>query len=105
MCPAQAGSPTTKPTTRTVNVYDDYFSPKKLTVAKGSTIRWLWPDDDAEIHDVKLKSAPKGVKKFTSDPGAADFVFKRKVTVPGTYRFICTFHVSDGMAMTVVVRR
>ena len=23
---------------------------------------------------------------------------------PGTYPFICTFHVSDGMAMTVVVR-
>ena len=102
--PAQAGSTTGKPQTRTVKVYDDYFSSQKVTVNRGSVIRWFWPADDYQIHDVKLKSAPKGIRKFQSDPGSAAYVFKRKLTVPGTYKFICTFHVSDGMAMTVVVR-
>ena len=44
--PAQAGSTTGKPQTRTVKVYDDYFSPQKVTVNRGSVIRWFWPADD-----------------------------------------------------------
>ncbi len=97
--PAEAGS------TRTVKVLDNYFSPKKMKVKKGTTIRWSWPEDGGDVHDVKLTSAPKGVKKFQSDPGASGFRYRRKLSRPGTYKLLCTFHEDDDMRMTVVVRK
>jgi plastocyanin len=46
---------------------------------------------------------PKGVKTFMSDYAAGDYSFKRKLTVPGTYTFMCELH--EGMTMKVVVKR
>ena len=62
--PAAAGSK------KTIKVEDNFFSPKKATVKKGTTIVWAWPEDGGDVHDVKLTSGPKGVKKFESDPGS-----------------------------------
>jgi plastocyanin len=56
-----------------------------------------------DVHDVKLKSGPKHVKKFHSQPAASDYSFKRKLTVVGKYRIICTLH--EDMRMTIRVRR
>ena len=97
--PASAGP------TRTVKVLDNYFSPKKLTVDKDTTIRWTWPEDGGDVHDVKLTSAPRGVRKFQSDAGSSGYTFRRKLSRSGTYKFLCTFHEDDDMRMTIVVRR
>jgi plastocyanin len=94
-----------KPQHKTVLVLDNYYSPAQLKVNFGSTIRWKWDEAAAEVHDVKLVKAPKGVKKFKSAPGGFGYVFKRRLNKAGTYRFICTFHVADGMRMTIVVRK
>jgi plastocyanin len=104
--PAVAGAPqaTRKPQKRTVEVADNYYSPKKLTVNLRSRITWKWTEASADVHDVKLTSAPKGFKKFQTEPGSAGFVYSKTLTKPGTYRFICTFHEEDNMRMTVVVR-
>jgi plastocyanin len=56
-----------------------------------------------DVHDVKLKSGPKRVKKFHSQPASSDFSFKRKLTVVGKYKVICTLH--ENMRMTIRVRR
>ena len=63
-----------------------------LTVSRGTTVTWQWPgfDEAGDVHDVKLKSGPKGVKKFQSEAASTDYSFKRKLTVPGTYKIICT---------------
>jgi plastocyanin len=90
--------------TRTVSVNDNYYGPSTLTVHVGDTIRWHWSDDETDVHDVKLASAPRGAKKFQSDPLAAGESFKRKLTMPGKYKIICTFH-EDEMAMTITVKR
>jgi plastocyanin len=104
--PAQAGtSAKRKPQKKTVTVNDNYYGPTKLTVNNGSTISWDWTDTTADIHDVKLVSAPKGVKQFQSGEGSAGYLYKKKLTKPGVYKFICTFHESDGMKMTITVRR
>jgi plastocyanin len=66
-------------------------------------VRWHWSVNETDVHDVALASAPKGVKKFQSDPLAAGDDFKRKLTTPGTYKIICTFHESE-MAMTITVK-
>jgi plastocyanin len=105
--PAVAGTQSSaagKPQKRTVDVADNFYSPKKLTVNLKSRITWKWTDEAADVHDVKLISAPKGVKKFQSEPGSAGFTYAKTLTKPGTYKFICTFHEEDNMRMTIVVR-
>jgi plastocyanin len=103
--PAVAGTTHSgKPQKRTVDVADNYYSPKKLTVNLKSRITWKWTDEAADVHDVKLVSAPKGVKKFQSEPGSAGFTYSKTLTKPGTYKLICTFHEEDNMRMTIVVR-
>jgi plastocyanin len=88
---------------KTVKVLDDYFTPVKVTVPRESRIVWKWGADNGNTHDVKLKSGPKGVKKFHSEGAATDYEFKRKLTVAGTYKIVCTLH--EEMTMTVKVRK
>jgi plastocyanin len=97
--PADAGAPQRK----TVKLYDNYFLPLKLTVNRGSTITWKWTGEAFDVHDVKLKSAPKGVKKFHSQPASASYTFKRTLEKPGRYKIVCTLH--EEMTMTIKVRR
>lgn len=94
-----------KPPVRKVGVYDNYYLPVKLSVAKRTTIAWTWTDEVADLHDVKLVKAPKGVKKFASLEGTAGYVYKKTLTTPGVYKFICTFHEADGMVMAITVRK
>jgi plastocyanin len=97
--PAVARAP--KP--RTVTLADNYYLPAALTVKPDTRITWRWGDDAFDVHDVKLKSAPKGVKKFHSEPGTAGYTFKRVLRKPGRYRFVCTLHTE--MTMTIRVKR
>jgi plastocyanin len=103
--PAQAGVAVLRPQKKTVKVLDNYFTPARLTINPGSTVTWKWDAYAAEIHDVKLVSAPRGVRKWQSDPGGFGYVFRRRLKVPGTYRLLCTFHQADGMRMRIVVRK
>jgi plastocyanin len=98
--PAQAGWPKGK----TVRIYDNYFLPDAVKVKRGAMITWRWPsfDEAGDVHDVKLKSAPKGVKKFQSEAASTDYTFKRRLRVPGRYRIVCTLH--EEMRMTIRVR-
>jgi plastocyanin len=96
--PADAGGPQRK----TVKVLDNYFQPVKLTVNRGSTITWKWPADVTDVHDVKLTSGPRGVKKFQSEPAASGYRYKRTLKKPGRYEIVCTLH--EEMTMTIRVR-
>jgi len=91
-----------RPVHKTVKVSDDFYAPGKLTVPKGSTIKWTWPYGNTNTHDVKLAKGPRSAKKFWSDPAAQGFTFTRKLTVAGTYRIVCTLHQT--MKMTIVVK-
>jgi plastocyanin len=93
-----------KPQKKKIEVADNFYNPKKLTVNLGSKITWVWSDESADVHDVKLISAPKGFKKFQTEPASAGFTYSKTLTKPGTYKFICTLHVEDNMRMTIVVR-
>jgi plastocyanin len=97
--PADAGAPQRK----TVKLYDNSFLPLKLTVNRGSTITWKWTGEAFDVHDVKLKSGPPGVKKFHSEPASSGYRYKRTLRVPGRYRIVCTLH--EEMTMTIKVRR
>ena len=99
--PAQAARPKGK----TVRIYDNYFLKDDITVKRGATVTWRWPgfDEAGDVHDVKLKSGPKGVKKFHSEAAATDFSFRKKLKVAGKYKIVCTLH--DDMRMTIRVKR
>jgi plastocyanin len=97
--PATAAAP--KP--RTVKIADNYYLPDKLTIKPRTRVTWRWPAEAGDVHDVKLKSAPKGVRKFHSQPAAAGYSFKRTFEKPGRYRIVCTLHRE--MTMTITVRR
>jgi plastocyanin len=91
--------------TKTVTIGDNYFAPKTLKVKRGTKVAWRWPgfDEGGDVHDVKLRSGPAGVKKFHSEAASTDYSFKRKLTKPGTYKIVCTLH--EEMRMTVKVRK
>jgi plastocyanin len=90
---------------KTVNLGDNYYTPQTLKVKRGTTVTWKWPgfEQSGDVHDVKLKSGPKGVKKFHSEAASTDFSFKRKLKVAGTYKLVCTLH--HEMRMTIKVRK
>lgn len=88
--------------TKTVKVADNFYSPKKLAVAKGTTIKWKWSNRNADSHDVYLNKRPKGVKRFQSPPAATFFSYKRKLAKAGTYKLLCTFH--ENMTMRIDVK-
>lgn len=100
--PAAAGGG--KPQKKTVEIADNYYSPAKLTVNKGSTITWKWPDTTGDTHDVLLDKGPKGVKKFQSETAGSFYSYKQKLKVPGEYKIICTLHEQE-MKMTIRVRK
>ena len=89
---------------KTVKVADNFYAPTTVTVSKGTTVTWKWPgfEQAGDVHDVKLKAGPKGAKKFQSDSASTDYSFKRRLTLAGTYRIVCTLH--DEMTMTIRVR-
>jgi plastocyanin len=90
---------------KTVRIYDNYFVRDSLTVKRGTVVVWRWPgfDEAGDVHDVKLKAGPRGVKKFHSEAAATDYTFKRRLRKPGRYRIVCTLHTE--MKMRIRVKR
>jgi plastocyanin len=75
-----------------------------MNIKSGTTVVWRWPSyfEAGDVHDVKLARGPKGVKRFHSEAASSDYTFKRRLTVRGSYRVVCTLH--EGMGTTIRVR-
>jgi plastocyanin len=101
LVPAAAG--TGASTIKKVSIHDNYYSPAKLKVKVGTTVKWVWPNDTGDTHDVNLGKRPSGVKPFSSELVAVGYSFKRKLTKPGKYAIYCSLH--DEMKMTITVVR
>ena len=100
-----SAAPVQGATKKTVKLGDNYFTPKTATISRNTTVTWRWPgfEEAGDVHDVKLRSGPKGVKKFQSEAASTDYSYKRKLTVAGTYKLACTLH--HEMVMTIKVRK
>jgi len=100
LVPAVAGtSAATK--VKKVSVRDNFYNPLNLKVKEGTTVKWVWPSDVGDTHDVNLGKRPKGVKPFHSALVATGYSFKRTLTKPGKYAIYCSLH--DDMKMTITV--
>jgi plastocyanin len=84
-------------TTKTVAVKDDFFSPKKLTITKGSKVKWVWKG--TERHNVAVANGPSNFRFGTRKTGTKSHTFKKR----GTYSIVCTIHAPD-MHMTIKVK-
>ena len=101
---AAAGDPpATKAATRTVELGDNFFKPKSLTVRKNTILRFVWgPDNEGTLVEHNVT----GVKgnKFTNgeDTVKPDRPYRKRIT--RTTSIVCTVHPTT-MKMTVKVKR
>jgi plastocyanin len=101
LVPAAAGTGASK--VKKVKIADNFYSPAKLTVHPGTTIKWVWPSDVGDTHDVNLGKRPKHVKVFYSDLVATGYSYKKTLKKPGKYFIYCSLH--DDMKMTITVKK
>ena len=101
--PGAGGATAPPPQKRTVTINDNFYAPAKLTVNRGSTVRWVWPEDTGDVHDVAVRARPRGEPRWASEPGAGGYTYKRVLRRPGRYAIVCTLH--EEMTMTIVVRK
>jgi plastocyanin len=101
LVPAATGTGATR--VKKVGIHDNYYDPLKLKVKAGTTVKWVWPNDVGDLHDVNLGKRPTGVKRFSSELVAIGYSFKRTLKKPGKYFIYCSLH--DDMTMTITVTR
>jgi plastocyanin len=95
---AGGGLATAAPT-KTVKLKDNFFAPSKLTVERGTTVRFKWAGFNP--HNVRKASGPGG--RFTSRTTWRRGVnFAKKFKKLGTYRLVCTLHSGMELELTVV---
>jgi plastocyanin len=83
--------------TKSVQVKDNKFVAKSITVKKGTTVKWLWKGEAP--HDVSVTKGPVKFKSSIKTSGS----FSKKLTKKGTYSIVCTIHAPD-MKMTIKVK-
>jgi plastocyanin len=84
--------------TKTITLRDNVFSPKAASVAKGTTVRFVWKGKQS--HNVFLTSGPPAAVKFHS-PVKTRGSYSKTLTRSGTYRIVCQLH--PGMKLTLEV--
>ena len=72
--------------TKTISIGDDFFSPKSVSVSKGTTVKWVWRGKSS--HNVTVKSGPVKFASKTQSKGS----FSKKLAKAGTYKLYCTIH-------------
>jgi plastocyanin len=83
----------------TVKVDDNFFSPDRKSVRKGTKVKFKWVGSNP--HNVTKASGPGG--SFDSDTTSSRGVnFKKKFKKKGKYKLICTIH--PGMKMKLRVK-
>jgi plastocyanin len=100
---ATAGDPPARAAaTKTVVVGDNFFSPKNLTVKKGTVVRWIWGRDGKGTEVEHNVTATKGNTFATEDTTRPTRPVRKKIT--RTTTVYCTIHPTT-MKMTIKVAR
>jgi len=82
-----------------VTVDDDFYSPTKLTIKKGSTVRWVW--QNGGTNDPHTVTENHG--RFSSHEMMSGS-YAHRFTKVGSYVIFCEVH-PDEMRIRVTVRR
>jgi plastocyanin len=82
-----AGRSVVSPGDATVKVRDSFFDAANVSVPVGATVTWNWTG--RLRHNVYLAGGPRDVNSTSEGHG---FVYRKRFTVPGTYRLFCFLH-------------
>ncbi|MDE3076163.1 MAG: cupredoxin domain-containing protein [Chloroflexota bacterium] len=82
-----------------IAVDDDFFSPKEITVAVGTTVVWRYDGEGEEQHNVVALDGSFSSPTLTVGQG-----FSYTFTKPGEYKYVCSFHIPQGMTGQVTVQ-
>jgi plastocyanin len=81
------GAEVVSPGDARVKVGDSFFAAANLSVPQGATVRWDWTGHLR--HNVIIASGPRNVHSTSEGHG---YVYRKRFTVPGTYRLFCFLH-------------
>lgn len=95
---APPGAPVVRPRGGTVDVGDLFFSPARLEVKRGATIRWRFTG--STLHNVTVAKGPRGFSSFDLD---RERTYSQKLNKPGIYQLFCGLHPTT-MIETVKVK-
>lgn len=86
---------------RVINVQNFSFSPSNINnVQIGDTIRWVWVSGN---HTTTSTSVPAGAAEWDSPITSTVTSYEYRVTVAGSYSYVCTPHAGMGMTGTFTV--
>ncbi|HEU5041407.1 MAG TPA: plastocyanin/azurin family copper-binding protein, partial [Gemmatimonadales bacterium] len=91
------------PLTPTVQVLDNQFSPRAMTITVGKTVSWVWAGA-GNAHNVA--PADGLVPSQSGPPVAGPHTYVYTFTTPGVYTYYCEAHglpSGTGMAGTITV--
>ncbi len=88
----------TNATIFTVTQQENTFTPRNIEVKVGDTVRWVWTSG---LHTTTSTSIPSGASPWDSQLTIGSQQFQYKVTVEGTYNYVCTPHADLGMGGTI----
>jgi plastocyanin len=74
-----------------------FFNPSAVNVSVGDTVRWVW---SAGSHTTTSGTIPGGAASWDEPITSSNNVYEYKVTVAGTYNYVCTPHAGMGMTGT-----
>src|SRR2546423_13443013 len=83
-----------------VKVSDFRFMPRNVTAIQNDTITWVW-QDGSMTHTTTSTTIPPGANGWDQTLDMNHRQYRARVTVAGTYNYICTIH--QGMTGTIVV--
>ena len=87
---------------KSVKVGDTYYvrssGVPKVTVSKGTTVRWRFAGDSP--HNVTVSRGPVKFRSTTRSSGS----FSKKMRRRGTYTIYCTVHGASDQKMKLVVK-
>lgn len=83
-----------------VELNDDYFNPKVITIPVGRTTTLILKNKGAKEHTFTVEKLRIDVEV---QPGKEKTITV-KPTMPGTYELICRYHLQEGMVGKVVVK-
>lgn len=88
--------PATAATTKSTTLKDDFFTKSKITISKGTTVKWTWSTKDK--HTVTEING-----KWSSGSPAKKDSFKHKFAKKGKFTVYCLVHPVE-MRQKIVVK-
>ncbi|MGQ0827801.1 MAG: cupredoxin domain-containing protein [Bacteroidota bacterium] len=96
-----------------VTIGDDFFNPASITIVTGDTVKWTYTSGSS-VHSTICDgltsgtSLPSGGTSWNSDidgpsPMVPGNTYKKAISVPGNYTYICGVHGSM-MSGTIIVK-